>query len=503
MKNRSLKLCIRIIISFFLLSLISENCRSQIYQWNPLQKLTSGYTDRNPGFGTKQENYASLFTWEFLVFERHSDTVSNICVLKMGTDGPVDSVIYLTNGNVINLNPSISYNSDFFSTVINNSLVLWETNRNGRWDIYASYYETATGWQTPFAVDTSESDKHSARSVYINSTNFGVVYERDNNIIFKILDAANHTVSYDTNLTSVGNSVCGNPFITYSPNPRFYVSYEKEKPDGKREIEVRKSTLQPNWTAPDTVAYAGDNINNGMVGYFGSPVNIFISDRLGNYNIYGTAIDVFEAQKPVVIDTAFQNFDFESYLFPIITDGGFFNYANAYIRKSDSIKIIFSDYINQNDMEAVSDSSYNISLTMNRGMQIGNFDALVWVVFNKDSSGFTNLYGKSIRIIILDINKVSSEIPVTFKLYQNYPNPFNPVTKIKFDIPGSARNSGQNVKLIIFDALGREVEKLFDSQLNPGTYEVTWNAGKYSSGIYFYTLVSEKFSVTKKLILVK
>lgn len=154
-------------------------------------------------------------------------------------------------------------------------------------------------------------------------------------------------------------------------------------------------------------------------------------------------------------------------------------------------------------MEAVSDSSYNISLTMNRGMQIGNFDALVWVVFNKDSSGFTNLYGKSIRIIILDINKVSSEIPVTFKLYQNYPNPFNPVTKIKFDIPGSARNSGQNVKLIIFDALGREVEKLFDSQLNPGTYEVTWNAGKYSSGIYFYTLVSEKFSVTKKLILVK
>ncbi|MGH2574535.1 MAG: T9SS type A sorting domain-containing protein [Ignavibacteria bacterium] len=99
----------------------------------------------------------------------------------------------------------------------------------------------------------------------------------------------------------------------------------------------------------------------------------------------------------------------------------------------------------------------------------------------------------------------NNQIPKEFKLYQNYPNPFNPVTKIKFDVPKSAILSGAKnlILLKIYDILGREAATLVNEQLKPGTYEVDFNGTGYSSGIYFYNLVTNDFAETKKMILVK
>lgn len=91
-----------------------------------------------------------------------------------------------------------------------------------------------------------------------------------------------------------------------------------------------------------------------------------------------------------------------------------------------------------------------------------------------------------------------SVIPKTFELNQNYPNPFNPDTKIKFGLPKEV-----NVKLSVYDVSGRQVELLADQNFNAGTYEITWNASSYSSGVYFYKLETEGFSETKKMILTK
>ncbi|HEY3249978.1 MAG TPA: DUF2341 domain-containing protein [Ignavibacteria bacterium] len=81
------------------------------------------------------------------------------------------------------------------------------------------------------------------------------------------------------------------------------------------------------------------------------------------------------------------------------------------------------------------------------------------------------------------ISHTSSEIPKVYNLYQNFPNPFNPVTNIKFDIP---KNS--YVRLVIYDALGREVTKLIDQHLQASAYSIDWNATSYASGIYFYKI---------------
>jgi hypothetical protein len=104
---------------------------------------------------------------------------------------------------------------------------------------------------------------------------------------------------------------------------------------------------------------------------------------------------------------------------------------------------------------------------------------------------------------------ISNEIPNSYELYQNYPNPFNPSTKIKFDIPagplsrGVSTGRGVSVRLTIYDILGRELEMLVNQQLQPGTYNVDWDASNYPSGIYFYKLVTDNFIETNKMILIK
>jgi len=88
--------------------------------------------------------------------------------------------------------------------------------------------------------------------------------------------------------------------------------------------------------------------------------------------------------------------------------------------------------------------------------------------------------------------------PVRFSLNQNYPNPFNPVTVINYSIPVQGL-----VTLKIYDIAGREVKTLVSELKDAGEYNVSFNAGEFSSGVYFYSLVSGVYSKTKKMILVK
>ena len=90
------------------------------------------------------------------------------------------------------------------------------------------------------------------------------------------------------------------------------------------------------------------------------------------------------------------------------------------------------------------------------------------------------------------------EIPNYYSLSQNYPNPFNPSTSIKFTMP-----QGDNVKLVIFDILGREVKTLVNEFRNSGTYEVNFDASLLASGVYFYRLEAGEFTDTKRMLLVK
>ncbi|MBW7888210.1 MAG: T9SS type A sorting domain-containing protein [Bacteroidetes bacterium] len=85
-----------------------------------------------------------------------------------------------------------------------------------------------------------------------------------------------------------------------------------------------------------------------------------------------------------------------------------------------------------------------------------------------------------------------------FFLAQNYPNPFNPASVISYKLPAA-----EKVKLSVFDTAGKEIEILLDSVQSAGNHFVTFNAGQYASGAYFYRLQVGNSFVTKKMLVQK
>jgi hypothetical protein len=107
------------------------------------------------------------------------------------------------------------------------------------------------------------------------------------------------------------------------------------------------------------------------------------------------------------------------------------------------------------------------------------------------------------RGVFLSSNPVGVEesdklMPKSYSLDQNYPNPFNPSTVIKYAIPENSF-----VTLKIFDALGREVALLVNSQQSAGVHTVNFNASNLTSGIYFYQLNAKNFSQVKKMMVLR
>jgi hypothetical protein len=115
-----------------------------------------------------------------------------------------------------------------------------------------------------------------------------------------------------------------------------------------------------------------------------------------------------------------------------------------------------------------------------------------------DMGVFGGPHSSVIGSFVIGINPISEFVPSSYFLSQNYPNPFNSSTKFKFGIPKIS-----NVKLIIYDVLGREVVVLLNDKLNPGFYETIWEADNYSSGVYYCILISGNYAETKKLVLLK
>lgn len=99
------------------------------------------------------------------------------------------------------------------------------------------------------------------------------------------------------------------------------------------------------------------------------------------------------------------------------------------------------------------------------------------------------------------IINISTEIPNEFKLFQNYPNPFNSSTKIKFQI-----NKKDRVKILLYNIKGAEISPmggLVNEYLEPGVYEFLFNSDKLTSGLYFCKLVTNNYSETIKLMIIK
>jgi photosystem II stability/assembly factor-like uncharacterized protein len=130
-------------------------------------------------------------------------------------------------------------------------------------------------------------------------------------------------------------------------------------------------------------------------------------------------------------------------------------------------------------------STYNCSFAFS-GKDTGYISALNWSILKTANA---------------DLTFASEQFNVlenSLHLSQNYPNPFNPTTTISFQIPKNGF-----VSLIVYDALGREVQTLVNEEKAHGKYSIEFNASSLPSGVYFYTLRAGEFTATRKFVLMK
>ncbi|MCB2213266.1 T9SS type A sorting domain-containing protein [bacterium] len=92
----------------------------------------------------------------------------------------------------------------------------------------------------------------------------------------------------------------------------------------------------------------------------------------------------------------------------------------------------------------------------------------------------------------------SAKVPLAWSLQPTYPNPFNPSTVVPFMLPHRAQ-----VKIAVFDVLGREVATLLNEPVNGGAHQVIWNGDKTASGVYFVRMQADDFTATRRVVLMK
>jgi hypothetical protein len=132
------------------------------------------------------------------------------------------------------------------------------------------------------------------------------------------------------------------------------------------------------------------------------------------------------------------------------------------------------------------------------GKEIGvNSSSNIYIAGESDyyNSDFTMIKLTQAQTKIEELNK---PLPSSFSLHSNYPNPFNANTIISYDLPKEA-----DVKLEIFDLLGRKVATLTEGMQQAGTHKAIWDGSGHSSGIYFYRLKAGDFTDIKKMTLLK
>jgi len=94
-------------------------------------------------------------------------------------------------------------------------------------------------------------------------------------------------------------------------------------------------------------------------------------------------------------------------------------------------------------------------------------------------------------------------LPSSFKLHQNYPNPFNPITTIRYDIPKLSE-----VSIVVHDLMGKQVATLLNGMKPAGYHNIIWDGSNQlgdnvSSGMYVYSIHTEEYYFSKKMIYIK
>lgn len=479
---------------------------------NPVIRLTNGNNDWNPSFTSNNSSYNNDgYNFVFMAFERVTGAYSQIIVTKIGPNGPLDTGYHITNNNFINKNPSIATDaSNYYSSDGKRAIIVWETNKNGNWDLYASIYYYLTGWSQPVRVDTSATDEKNVSVKYFDSTYAAIVYQSSNDIKLKTYNFITNTFSAEENLTSTDPQNCGRPFVqdvTVIPQRKIIVSYEREITANQIAVNYKLGNVNSgviSWIRSDTIAYSGNNKNtNFILSGYNTAMCYYETNRTGKWNIYYTNVNFNTGAlttTPVITENYFDNYSYAGVNLPL-GDNSTHSYY-GFIRKSTNKlqAVIKGGYTDSLTVSSSTNTAFNSKITK-FSLPFGVGCIKGWMVFNIDStvlSAPSRIYGTYAIGCAMGVNP-NNTIEI-FSLKQNYPNPFNPSTTIEYSILKAA-----DVNLNIFDITGRCVLNLVNKYQSSGNYKIDFSAKENNlpSGLYFYKLEAGEFKDVKKMIILK
>ncbi len=439
----------------------------------------------------------------YIFFVSHNGDSSNIAGIKYSADNNTfGSLFNLTNDNFINKNPQ--------AIITNNEqlVVIWETNRNGNFDIAYRIKNSDGIWDSVKIATNTPEDEENVKLVnsQYDSQEVNVVFKRGNLTLIK--NILNPEQPEDTLFIDNNNITYSQAAATYG----FYyglnvIASAIRDSAGIKNLVIRKKE-HDTWNTPQIITTQGVPSQPS----FNFEYDVIFDETLNGKTSVNYFAFPFDSQPETAFsDSVASYFNYHSQFIEILTKNTPLGYFPYILEKRDPA----GDYV-----KFFSDNGRDTTIKVSSNIPhpaVGVVDVIanyyvIYYAWIDSANGAMNLFGKR---ILINFGSVNDEVNITknFKLFQNYPNPFskssggNPTTTINFSISANPKSlnetSRQNVRLDVYDILGRRITTLVNETKTPGDYSVKFDASKFSAGIYFYSLRVGNFVTTKKMILLK
>lgn len=459
----------------------------------------------NPVIPFQPENVPAYnnYTPAFFIAETKTNNSVNLVMFEYSVEN--DSFIIsrkITGDNFINRNASAR-----IEAWNRKGYIIWESNKNGNFDIYAkSKSKDSSDWSDTFVLANSSANEiypklsfdlfyssDETRFTYESEGTIYLNYIRDSLETPKIIFKAADEISYHKAQA-----------FTSGWDLKTLVITEKDSASVSKSLVIKSIRVDGTPSIESTLIKNVISWNFNRLGYDYGGIFVRFSENgvvkqkqfaiSSNNNYLNEELDFTSKSDSVIYLDAF--------VYPIITRNDLDLYL-PYVYKSFSND---STFINVDEL-VEEPYSYSKPVTINLKLKssvpiVGSFEwsdygVISYAIWADSLGNKTQLFGAKRYDTFGDVEN-KNQTPNNFVLKQNYPNPFNPTTSIEYSVP-----SNEYVSLKVYDILGREIATLVSEQKSAGSYEVKFDGSNLSSGVYFYKLNAGNYNQVMKMILLK